>query len=325
MPNRKAILVTGGAGFIGSHVCKSLAKAGYLPVVYDNLSSGRADFVKWGPLVIGDIRDENGLLKAFKTYAPLGVIHMAALIDLRASMKDPASYYDVNLAGSITLFKAMQKEGIHHCIFSSTAAIFGIPENSLINELTPENPMSPYGRSKWMVEQVLKDFGASTPLRFVSLRYFNAAGADPEGEIGETHSPPSHLIPIVLDKGLSDKPFSLFGQHYPTRDGSAIRDYVHVTDLAEAHVKALEYLREQSTSLLVNLGSGHGYTVLEVVKEVEKITGKTIALSIEEPKAGDPPALVCHPLMAQKILGWIPKYSSLSTMVETSYAWQKKQ
>ena len=315
MSKEKTILVTGGAGFIGSHVAKALHQAGYLPVVYDNLEKGHSSFVKWGPLIRGDICDKETLKNALKTYAPLGVIHMAALTDLRVSIQDPASYYRVNLSGSLTLLEAMKETGIGYCIFSSTAAIFGIPEKTPVDETAKENPISPYGHSKWMVEQLLKDFERAYGLRFASLRYFNAAGADPEGELGESHSPPSHLIPIILDKLT----LSIFG------DGSAVRDYIHVSDLAEAHVKALEYIIKHETSLFLNLGAGKGHSVLDVVHAVEKITQRSVSLSLEKARAGDPHTLICSNLKAQQTLNWAPRHSSLETLVATSYAWQQKQ
>lgn len=315
MSNEKTILVTGGAGFIGSHVSKALHQAGYLPVVYDNLEKGHPSFVKWGPLVKGDICDKETLQDTLKTYAPLGVIHMAALTDLRVSIKDPSSYYRVNLSGSLTLLEAMQEARVRYCIFSSTAAIFGIPETTPIDETAKENPISPYGRSKWMVEQILKDFEKAYGLCFASLRYFNAAGADPEGELGESHSPPSHLIPIILD----NLTLSIFG------DGSAIRDYIHVSDLALAHVKALEYIIKHNTSLFLNLGTGTGHSVLDVVRAVEKTTKRPVSLSFEDARPGDPPTLICSNLKAKKTLNWAPQHSSLETLVATSYAWQQKE
>ncbi|MBP9841828.1 MAG: UDP-glucose 4-epimerase GalE [Simkaniaceae bacterium] len=326
MSNQKTVLITGGAGFIGSHVAKALFKEGYTPVVYDNLQHGHAEFVKWGPLVQGDLNDPLKLMATLQTYAPIGVIHMAALTDLRVSMQDPASYYRVNLAGSLTLLEAMEKCGIRFCIFSSTAAIFGIPEKMPIDETSTENPISPYGRSKWMVEQILKDFEMAYGLRFASLRYFNAAGADPDGELGENHSPPSHLIPIVIDKVLSKKePLSVFGTDHPTKDGSAVRDYIHVSDLADAHVKALQYIISNDTSLFLNLGSGNGHSVFEVIQEVETVAQLPVPLSLQKAKAGDPHILICNNTQAKEILNWTPQYSSLAQMVQTSFAWQQKQ
>jgi UDP-arabinose 4-epimerase len=262
---RENILVTGGAGYIGSHVCKALHAAGYNPVTYDNLSSGHDWAVKWGPLERGDILDAPRLKEVFASYKPAAVMHFAALIVVGESVENPAKYYRNNVAGSLSLLEAMRAQGVNHFIFSSTAAVYGLPEIVPISETATERPINPYGETKLIVERMLRDFGGAYGLNWTALRYFNAAGADPDGEIGEAHDPETHLIPIVLEaiQGKRGR-VNVFGTVYDTRDGTCVRDYIHVCDLADAHVAALDRVRRGGSSTAYNLGNGAGFTVHEV-------------------------------------------------------------
>lgn len=317
------ILVAGGAGYIGSHCCLALAEAGHAPVVYDNLSSGHRDFVKWGPLEVGDIRDAGRLAESIRTHRPAAVLHFAGLIEVGASVVDPAGFYEQNVGGSVTLMDVMRREGVDALVFSSTCAIFGAPRTPLLDETHPTDPLNPYGRTKLMVEQASHDFEAAYGLRHAHLRYFNAAGAAPEHGIGERHDPETHALPLAIFAALGRRAeFSVFGDDYETRDGSCVRDYVHVRDLADAHVTAVEQLLDGAASFEVNLGTGHGVTVKELVEAVGRAAGRPLPSSVRDRRPGDPPALVADAAKAKAMLGWTPK-RSFQDCVETALTWHR--
>ncbi len=321
----KHILVTGGAGFIGSHAAKALARAGYLPVTYDNLVYGHVEAVKWGPFVAGDIGDKAKLIETIRRYDIKAVIHFAAYAYVGESMVKPAVYFDNNVAKSLTLFDALIETGVRHVVFSSTCATYGMPDQMPITEDTPQRPVNPYGESKLMVERILHWYGVAHGLKSVSLRYFNAAGSDPDGEIGEDHDPETHLIPLVLDAALGRRAaIDILGVDYPTPDGSCQRDFIHVTDLADAHVKALVYLEQGGATTAVNLGTGRGYSVREVIAGAERVTGRRVPRREMPRRAGDPAVLIADPSRAASVLGWIPIHSDLETILETAWNWRCK-
>lgn len=316
------ILVTGGAGYIGSHTCKALAQAGYTPVAVDNLIYGHPWAVKWGPLEQGDIRDAAFLDTVFATHRPQAVLHFAAYTYVGESVTDPGKYYDNNVAGTVSLMNAMHRAACPAIIFSSTCAVYGHPEVVPMTEATPKGPINPYGRTKLMIEQVLADFDAAYGTKYAALRYFNAAGASADGDIGEEHDPETHLVPLIIEAGMGRREhISIFGTDYPTPDGTAIRDYVHVTDLADAHVRALKHLLAGGDSLELNLGTGSGHSVREMIQAVEKAAGKTIPIIETERRAGDPPQLVAHADLARDILGWTCQHSDLDTIVQSAWNW----
>lgn len=315
----KTILVTGGAGYIGSHACKALQRAGYRPVTYDNLSRGYRDAVRWGPLVEGDLADRARLDWALAEYRAEAVMHFAAYAYVEESVLDPALYYRNNLLGTLSLLDAGRAVGIKAFVFSSTCAIYGIPNVVPIAEGAPQLPVSPYGETKHAIERALGWYGGAYGLRFAALRYFNAAGADPEGEIGERHEPETHLIPLVIDAALGKRPsIDIFGTDYPTPDGTAIRDYIHVQDLVEAHVRALAYLEAGGESVALNLGTGRGHSVREVIKAAERASARKVVAREAPRRAGDPPALVADPRLAKETLGWSPAISDIETIVKTA-------
>ncbi|WP_284313966.1 UDP-glucose 4-epimerase GalE [Labrys miyagiensis] len=316
------VLVTGGAGYIGSHACKALALAGYQPVCVDNLSLGHADAVKWGPLEVGDIRNGAFLNKVIAKYAPEAVMHFAASSNVGESVTDPAKYYSNNVVGSLNLLEAVRQNGIEHFILSSTCATYGIPESLPIVETSPQNPINPYGATKLAVEHALADYGRAYGLKWASMRYFNAAGADLEGELGERHTPETHVIPLAIMAAFSHSPaFNVLGTDYPTPDGSAIRDYIHVTDLAEAHVKGLDYLRAGGESSAFNLGTGIGTTVLEVLQAVQTCTGRRLDIRRQPRRAGDPAILYAAANKAAELLNWHPQYREIETIVGSAVSW----
>lgn len=322
----KTVLVTGGAGYIGSHCCKALARAGFRPAVYDNLSGGHREFVKWGPLIEGDLRDGPRLRAVIEEIQPKAVLHFAGLIVVSDSLRDPGTCWDVNLNGTLRLLEAMQRGAVEHLVFSSTAAVYGEPNVPLIDEQQPKAPVNPYGASKLAAEQVMEDFGVAHGLRSVRLRYFNAAGADPDLEIGEAHKPETHLIPLVLDAALGRREkIAIFGDDYPTEDGTAVRDYIHVCDLAAAHVAALEHLLGGGASAAVNLGTGVGASVAEVVARCRAVTARAIAAEQQPRRTGDPPRLVADPKLALSLLGWSPKRSDLDSIIRDAWAWHKQR
>ena len=321
--SRERILVTGGAGYIGSHACKALSRAGYLPVTYDNLVHGHEWAVKWGPLEQGELQDGARLADVVSRHKPVAAIHFAAYAYVGESVIDPAKYYGNNVAGTLSLLDALRRGGVDKVVFSSTCATYGVPVRVPIDESHPQVPVNPYGNSKRMVEQVLRDYDQAYGMRSIALRYFNAAGADVDGEIGEDHSPETHLIPLVLQAALSpESSVTIHGTDYPTRDGTCIRDYVHVADLADAHLRALSALEAGSETTAFNLGTGRGYSVREVVAAARHVTGRDIAV-IEGPRRpGDPPELVADAALARDALGWAPSFTTIDAIVETAWKWQ---
>ncbi|MDR1777324.1 MAG: UDP-glucose 4-epimerase GalE [Desulfovibrio sp.] len=321
----KTILVVGGAGYIGSHVSLAAHERGYDVVVYDNLVYGHRSAVQWGEFVLGDMADADQLRLVFRHYRPQAVMHFAAYAYVGESVSDPEKYYLNNVAATLNLLRVMREAGCRHIIFSSTCATYGVPLGNPINEDHPQSPVNPYGRSKLMVETVLADYAAAYDLRYVNLRYFNAAGADPRGRIGEDHNPETHLIPLVLDAAAGRRPgVSIFGTDYDTPDGTCVRDYIHVNDLAQAHLLALEYLLDGGRSAGFNLGNGRGYSVREVIACAAAVTGRKIAVSEAPRRAGDPPALVGGTALAEKTLGWRPALPRLEDIVGTAWNWHKK-
>ncbi|MGH7114835.1 MAG: UDP-glucose 4-epimerase GalE [Stellaceae bacterium] len=321
----RSILVTGGAGYVGAHACKALAQAGYRPVVFDNLARGYRAAVRWGPLVEGELADRARLGAALAEHRVGAVMHFAAYAYVGESMADPALYYRNNLGGTLTLLEAMRDAGIGEIVFSSTCAIYGIPDRVPIREDATLRPVNPYGETKLAVERMLHWYAAAYGMRSAALRYFNAAGADLEGEIGESHEPETHLIPLVLQAALGRRPtVDIYGTDYPTPDGTAIRDYVHVHDLALAHLRALEHLRAGGASLAVNLGTGIGHSVREVITAAERISGHEVPVRGAARRPGDPPALVADPGLAAELLGWRARHSDLDTIIRTSLAWHER-
>ncbi len=320
------VLVTGGAGYVGSHACAALAAKRIEVVVFDNLERGRRDFVQWGELIVGDLCDAAAIAAAVERVRPDAVIHFAALAYVEESTRRPDLYYRNNVEGTLNLLNAMRHAGVDVMVFSSTCATYGAPARLPIPEDHPQSPINPYGASKVMVERILKDFDRAYGMRHASLRYFNAAGADPEGRIGEAHVPETHVIPLALEAAIGDRrAFQIFGVDYPTADGTAIRDYVHVADLADAHVLALERLTSGGASLTLNLGTGAGVSVREVVDAVTRVTGVRLAPQERPRRAGDPPVLVSDTRRARELLGWSPQRSDITRIVSDGWAWRLKQ
>ncbi len=317
------VLVTGAAGYIGSHACRVLARKGYSVVGYDSLENGHPSAVKDFPLVVGHLSDKERIKRTLREYHISAVMHFAAYALVGESVSQPAKYFRNNTAGTLTLLEAMIEEGVLLFVLSSTAAVYGEPVRIPIKEEDPKAPTNPYGLSKLMVEQMLPWFYQAYGLRSVSLRYFNAAGADPEGDIGEYHRSETHLIPLVLQTALGQRPFvAVYGNDYPTSDGTCLRDFVHVTDLASAHVLALQALEEgRFTFEAFNLGGGTGHTVLEVIRRAEEITGSSIPYQFQPRRPGDPARLVASHQKAQQVLGWHPVLSDLDTILETAWRW----
>lgn len=321
----KNILIVGGAGYIGSHMCKYLANNGYNPIVLDNLVYGHKEAVRWGPLIEGSISDSRLLKQIFSKYRIVAVMHFAAFCYVGESMTAPAKYYRNNVADTINLLEVMVEKNVSSFIFSSSCATYGEPVEIPITEKHPQNPINPYGRTKLMVEQILDDFRNAYGLESVSLRYFNAAGADPDGEIGEDHRPETHLIPLVLQTALGQrKSISIFGDDYPTKDGTCIRDYIHINDLADAHFLALKRLINGLPGGKYNLGNGDGYSVGKVIETACKITGKPIPINIVERRPGDPAVLVGSSKKAAGELGWKPRFPDLYTIIETAWKWHSR-
>lgn len=320
----KSVLVTGGAGYIGSHTCKALHKAGFTPVTFDNLIYGHHEAVKWGPFIEGDLNDRVLLEQVIRKYDINAVVHFAAFAYVGESMQHPDKYFSNNVVNTLNLLDAMKSCGVGNIVFSSTCATYGLPEQIPIDEQHPQKPVNPYGDSKLFIERALKWYEVAYGLKSVALRYFNAAGADAEGEIGEDHTPETHLIPLVLQAAQGMHPHvDIFGTDYPTPDGTAIRDYIHVTDLGDAHVKALEYLLSGSESVALNLGTGDGYSVKEVIAAVESVSGMTVPTRLAPRRPGDPPRLVANAAKANQQLGWQPQHSSLENIVKTAWAWHQ--
>lgn len=316
------ILVTGGAGYIGSHACKALAGAGHDPVVFDNLSSGHRKLARWGDFVHGDIRDTASLARVMRVHAVAGVIHFAALADVGESVREPDRYYSTNVAGSLSVLEAMRLAGVENIVVSGSYSVHGQPEGVPIHENLPFEPQNPYARTKVVMEWMFGDFARGLGLRRIALRYANAAGADPDGECGELHEPENHLIPRVIMAAQGRIPaLQIFGNDYPTEDGTCVRDYIHVTDLADAHVRALELLAAGNAPPALNLGTGAGYSVKAILSEAEKVLGQPIPHDFRPRRPGDPSWLVADPSRAGEILGWRPRYSDLSAIISTAAAW----
>ena len=319
-----AILVTGGAGYIGSHTCKALHAAGFTPVTFDNLVYGHREAVRWGPFIEGDLGDRELLDRVMREHSVTAVIHFAAYAYVGESMQYPEKYFSNNVVNTLNLLETMRGCGVGKIVFSSTCATYGFPERLPIDEQHPQNPVNPYGESKLFVERALKWFGVAHELRSVALRYFNAAGADAEREVGEDHTPETHLIPLVIEAAMGSRPqVEIFGSDYPTPDGTAIRDYIHVTDLGAAHVKALQYLVAGGDSVALNLGTGKGYSVREVISAVERVSGGSVPAKRSPRRAGDPAELVADAAGANRLLGWVPEHSSLDNIVKTAWEWHK--
>lgn len=323
---KKNVLVTGGAGYIGSHACKSLAQEGYQPVAFDNLSSGHTWATKWGPLEQGDILDRAALDRAIEKHRPTACVHFAAFAYVGESVTDPGKYYRNNVVGSLTLLEALRDHGVDQIVFSSTCATYGVPDRVPIDETLTQTPINPYGATKLMVERMLADFQAAHQLRSVALRYFNAAGADPDVEIGEDHDPETHLVPLVLDAACGERDnITVFGTDYDTPDGTCIRDYIHVTDLAKAHVLALKALEQGLEHRAFNLGNGNGYSVREVIASVERVTGRTVPVRFGERRPGDPARLISNSARAAAELKWTPNITKLDDIISTAWEWHQKR
>lgn len=319
------ILIVGGAGYIGSHVNKELHKRGYDTVVYDNLIYGHKEAVKWGHFEYGDLRDTNRLEQIFLTYDIEAVFHFAGFAYVGESVKNPSKYYNNNVVATINLLDAMVRHNVKYFVFSSTCATYGQPDVMPITEDMSQRPINPYGASKFMVERILEDYETAYGLHSVCLRYFNAAGDDPDTEIGEMHDPETHIIPLVLDVAIGKRQnIHVFGTDYDTPDGSCIRDYIHVFDLADAHIRALDYMKKENTSNRFNLGTSNGISVLEIIEAAKKVTGRNIEVVFDERRAGDPAELVGSNVRAREILGWEPKYSDIETILEHAWAWNQK-
>ncbi|WP_296591033.1 UDP-glucose 4-epimerase GalE [Methylophaga sp.] len=322
------VLVLGGAGYIGSHICKMLSHYSHESVVVDNLSTGHRDAVRWSHFIEADILKPDALVRILQDEGPFDLImHFCAKSLVGESVQKPALYYRNNVVGTLNLLDAMVETGHDKLVFSSTAAVFGMPEKDEIDELHPRFPINPYGQSKKMIEDVLGDYHEAYGIKSVALRYFNACGADPEGDIGERHEPETHLIPNILKSATAGKTtlLKVFGDNYPTPDGTCIRDYIHVNDLASAHILAGEYLQTHAGAFAFNLGNGDGFSVFEVIKAAGKVIGQNIAYTIEAPRAGDPPVLVADAKKAGVVLGWQPDYTDIESIIATAWQWHQNE
>lgn len=319
------VLVTGGAGYIGSHTCKALKAAGFTPVTYDNLSTGHRSAVKWGPLVVGDLFDKDQLNKVFQEYTPIAVLHFAASALVVESMTSPGKYYENNVYGSLNLLEAMRQNNVPYLVFSSTCATYGNPQFTPITEEHPQHPINPYGRSKLMVEHMIHDYNRVYDSKSVILRYFNAAGADRTAEIGEDHTPETHIIPSIIEVARGQrKEIVVYGTDFPTKDGSAVRDYIHVEDLARAHVSALKWLISNNQSTCINLGTGSGYSVLEMIQAVQNLSKTKISVRFEKRREGEPSHLIADHAKAKQLLNWTPEVSLVPILVETAWKWHHR-
>ncbi|TWB51729.1 UDP-galactose 4-epimerase [Rhizobium sp. ERR 922] len=320
----ETVLVVGGAGYIGSHTCLDLANKGFKPVVYDNFSNGHREFVKWGPAEEGDIRDRARLDEVLAKHKPAAILHFAALIEVGESVKDPVAFYENNVIGTLTLLSAAQAAGVKAFVFSSTCATYGLPQSVPLDENHQQVPINPYGRTKYIVEQALADYDQYKGLRSVILRYFNAAGADFEGRIGEWHTPETHAIPLAIDAALGRRQgFKVFGNDYDTRDGTCVRDYIHVLDLADAHVRAVQYLLDGGDSVALNLGTGTGTTVKELLGTIETVSNRPFPVEYVGRREGDSTTLVANNDKARDILGWSPQYD-LTEIIQSAWNWHAK-
>ena len=319
------VLVTGGAGYIGAHACKALGRAGFVPVAFDNFTTGWREAVKFGPIVEGDLMNPADIAAAFAQYRPVAVMHFAALSLVGESMKDPAKYWRVNVNGALNLMEAAVSAGCLNFVFSSTCATYGDQDGVVLTEDTPQRPINSYGASKRAIEEMLANFGAAFGLQHVIFRYFNVAGADPDGEVGEQHRPETHLIPLMLDAVDGRRPaLTVFGTDYPTPDGTCLRDYVHVCDLVDAHVLGLNWLLDGRGSTAFNLGSGTGFSVREVIAAAGAVTNRPVPVTYGARRAGDAAALVSGSDRARTVLGWQPQRSSMDTMIRDAHDWGKR-
>lgn len=325
-PEAKNIFVVGGGGYIGSQAVLDLKKAGYKPIIIDNFSTGNRDIAQTLGVEIfeGNVGSESFLSEVFSKHTAAAVMHFAAFAYVGESVTDPAKYYRNNVSNTLTLLQKMRDHKLDRFIFSSTCATYGVPASVPITETTPQNPINPYGRTKLIVEGMLQDFAAAYGLQFVAFRYFNAAGADPAGQIGEKHDPESHLIPLAINAALKNGNLSVFGSDYPTFDGTCIRDYIHVSDIAEAHILGMKYLIEGGKSDFFNIGNGTGFSVLEVIKTIEKVSGKKVPYTVSARREGDPPALVAAADKIRNVLQWKPAFPDLVNIVETAWNWHLK-
>src|SRR5829696_8717635 len=322
---KRHLLVTGGAGYIGSHTCKALSRAGYQPIVYDNLSEGHGWAVKWGPLVIGDLCDKKLLRETLSEFRVEGILHFAASAYVGESVREPRKYFRNNVVNSLALLDTALDVGVNTFVFSSSCATYGVPKKLPIIEDQLQQPINPYGASKLFVENILHWYGQAYGLRSATLRYFNAAGADPDGELGESHNPETHLIPLIIAAAQGKNAHvKVFGTDYDTPDGTAVRDYVHVTDLADAHVRAIDALQSDS-DIRLNLGTGRGQSIREVIAAVSAVSGRAVPVVEAPRRPGDPAALVAAPGRAEAVLGWRPNYSDLHTIVETAWSWHERE
>ena len=319
------ILVSGGAGFIGSHVAKAIRLAGHEPVVFDNLSAGHEWAVQWGPLVVGDLMDRASIESALVSHQIDAVVQLAGSINVGESMQNPGKYFRNNFSISLNLLEAMDAVGVKKIVFSSTAAVYGIPDESPIAEGAPKRPINPYGEAKWFVERLLDWYTQARGFQCLALRYFNAAGADREGQLGEMHSPETHLIPLIIYGAMGKRPpVKVFGTDYPTADGTAVRDYIHVSDLGKAHALGVNYLASGGASTAVNLGTGVGVSVLDVLRAVELVSGKPVPHEIFGRRAGDPPHLVAKSDLARQVLGWTPQFPDIETIAKDAWKWSER-
>ena len=323
---KQIILVTGGAGYIGSHVCKALSKSGYIPITYDNLCSGNLEAVKWGPFEKGDIRNPHRLAEVIEKYKPVAIMHFAALIQVGDSVHNPADFYQNNVLGSLNLLEAARQHDIKHMVFSSTAAVYGMPNVELISEESSLNPINPYGQTKLAMEGMIRDYTQAYGLQHAILRYFNAAGADLEAETGTAYPRDTHLIPLLMQVASKTMPeIKIFGTDYNTHDGTALRDYIHVVDLAEAHVNALKHIMAGKGNITLNLGTNIGHSVRQVIDRSRYITKSEMRAIECDRRQGDPAILVADASRAQQILNWTPRYSDLDTIISTAWKWRQKQ
>lgn len=321
---KKTVLVTGGAGYIGSHTCMKLADCGILPVCLDNLSRGHDWAVKWGPLIVADICDKSAVLDALKTYRPSAVIHLAALCCVHESFEKPEEYQHVNIDGTQTVLDSMVNCGVRNLIFSSSCSVFGLPTTMPVSEDHPRNPISPYGETKMVAEDLIAQVGQTENLNWVCLRYFNACGAEPRGHLGESHDPETHVIPKMIQAALNRQVFEIYGDTFPTSDGTAVRDFVHVCDIADAHIRAIDYLEDGGQSQVMNIGTGKGVSIAELIQEIGRIMGREIDVKVKPSRPGDPPEAIANPRLAHEKLKWTANQSQLDSIIKTAVAWHSR-